>query len=682
MKNERLALLIVFLAVLAGLVWSRHGTLLPPSSDETIWFHGGLFTLLLGTFWIRRKFSTPDDVVVNGLIVYVSTSTLQSPPYELWWDTLRWSALALTLIAVLVSWDRGWQARIQKGAIRSAAFSLIVRVGSARILFSIVFLLSLLSYFDLQSNETMVYVLVWTMFLLTAELNLASIISRAKNSWSRSPSIVGIVSRLNSPSIAHFTAISNVHFERGQVVGFIQSGGHAAHSYGLVVNRRISKNVLEYETHVLGGQRSLTALSSNTLVVKTNEDDVPKNQMAAVSRLIGITSRGTNISTLNFEVLDHSQLEEGTLLEVADTVEEKSVYFQVVAGTHETEASIEESKRVFTNGNAEQLGTWNSHLRGFETHSWVVAENSLVLRAAACDVSDTDGGDNKVSVGNVPLSSFPALVDMKDLVLHHSAILGVTGSGKSFLTYQVVEEAAARGTKVICIDPTGDYKRFLKKCIQIENSAHISAFLEQPDEMIAVIQPSSDHPKGHPINLTNFVARKCFEWCKENRTEDEIVEAKPKVLLVLEEAHLLVPEFFFNPDKQDQKTVSSTAQITLQARKYGLGFLVVTQRTANVVKSILNQCNTIFAFQAFDETGFDFLRNYMGRHYVASLPNLKSRHGILVGKASLSDRPLIVRFHDQERAPSSDVIPTFGPSNEDPDSEELTGPRVRDPSSS
>jgi len=35
--------------------------------------------------------------------------------------------------------------------------------------------------------------------------------------------------------------------------------------------------------------------------------------------------------------------------------------------------------------------------------------------------------------------------------------------------------------------------------------------------------------------------------------------------------------------------------------------LIVAQRTANVVKSVLNQCNTMVSFQAFDETGFDFL---------------------------------------------------------------------------
>lgn len=57
----------------------------------------------------------------------------------------------------------------------------------------------------------------------------------------------------------------------------------------------------------------------------------------------------------------------------------------------------------------------------------------------------------------------------------------------------------------------------------------------------------------------------------------------------------------------------------------------------------------VVSFQAFDETGFEFLKNYMGQYHVRSLPNLKPRHGILVGKASRSRRPVMVHFTEQQR---------------------------------
>jgi DNA helicase HerA-like ATPase len=129
----------------------------------------------------------------------------------------------------------------------------------------------------------------------------------------------------------------------------------------------------------------------------------------------------------------------------------------------------------------------------------------------------------------------------------------------------------------------------------------------------------------------------------------------------MEEAHALIPEWNSNPRRDLQDTVSATGQIFLQARKYGLGVMVITQRTANVIKSVLNQCNTIFAFQAYDETGFEFMRNYMGDHFVQALPTLKKRHGVIVGKASTSDRPVITKFLDQERTPRSGEAVVFAP---------------------
>ena len=78
-----------------------------------------------------------------------------------------------------------------------------------------------------------------------------------------------------------------------------------------------------------------------------------------------------------------------------------------------------------------------------------------------------------------------------------------------------------------------------------------------------------------------------------------------------------------------------------------MGALVITQRTANVTKTILNQCNTIFAMRTFDDTGKDFLGNYIGSDYAAVLPSLQPRHAVVFGKASSCENPVLVRLNDQ-----------------------------------
>src|SRR5690606_25431350 len=91
-----------------------------------------------------------------------------------------------------------------------------------------------------------------------------------------------------------------------------------------------------------------------------------------------------------------------------------------------------------------------------------------------------------------------------------------------------------------------------------------------------------------------------------------------------------------------------TSRAILQGRKFGMGCLLITQRTANVTKTILNQCNTIFAMRTFDDTGKEFLSNYIGNDYAASLASLQPRHAVFYGKASSCENPVLIKLNDRE----------------------------------
>jgi len=122
-----------------------------------------------------------------------------------------------------------------------------------------------------------------------------------------------------------------------------------------------------------------------------------------------------------------------------------------------------------------------------------------------------------------------------------------------------------------------------------------------------------------------------------------------KILLVFEEAHSLIPEWNSTANPGDQSATNGTAKIILQGRKYGLGSFIITQRTANISKSILNQCNTIFALRVFDDTGKQFLENYIGSDYASVLPTLEERHCVAVGKALKLKQPIILTLNDMKK---------------------------------
>ena len=79
-----------------------------------------------------------------------------------------------------------------------------------------------------------------------------------------------------------------------------------------------------------------------------------------------------------------------------------------------------------------------------------------------------------------------------------------------------------------------------------------------------------------------------------------------------------------------------------------MGCLLVTQRTANVTKTILNQCNTIFAMRSFDKTGKEFLSDYMGKEYAEKLSLLPEREAVFFGKASSCENPVRIRLNDRD----------------------------------
>jgi len=122
-----------------------------------------------------------------------------------------------------------------------------------------------------------------------------------------------------------------------------------------------------------------------------------------------------------------------------------------------------------------------------------------------------------------------------------------------------------------------------------------------------------------------------------------------RACLIYEEAHSLVPEWNSVANDGDKNATAASARAILQGRKFGLGCLLITQRTANVTKTILNQCNSIFAMRTFDDTGKEFLGNYIGSEYARVLPSLKERHAVFFGKASSCDDPVLIRLNDRNK---------------------------------
>ena len=650
-KNYALAAFAIFLFAALILVWVRTGSLAPPTGNDAIWFHAGLFTLLLGKFVVEYRFTKPNDVFVNCMVVYASISTLSDPPNGVWWQTLRWGAFILGVAALALAWDPGVERRTLLSKARSITYRLVTRLGRAEVIFSFVFLLAIISYFELNNAYTFALIIFWGTVLFSTYLDLEGLLRLLRSAPENRPSQpIGRVKDFLAPKILYAAAADGGVIAPLSLVAIGNSVDESGSILGVVIGNNQSPDNNDVVISLISEDVSSAKITSGSKVWKINPgktDRVPPEERERLRSVVGTVSAGTSISQLRFECVSRNQLSAGMLLKV-DT-SPLPTYYQVFDGSVREEAAVDDSYRSYTEGKAEQVGCWNPEKGGFDNHDWVAPERGTIF-AVSQEMGFPEHvlGAREVAVGVIPKTQVPVVLNLNDLILFHSAILGVTGAGKSFLTYSLVDEAERCGIRTVCIDPTGDYQKYLLNAVMVRNQDQLRAFLDS-DQLVAIIETSTYLSDSHPIEIARLTALTCFEWSKAHRSAEDVIRPQAKIQVILEEAHLLVPEFNFNPVKRLQDEVSRTAQLVLQSRKYGLGFVVVSQRTANVVKSILNQCNTIISFRAFDETGFDFLKNYMGDFHVRGLPNLSERQAIIVGKASKSSRPILVRFLDQDR---------------------------------
>lgn len=426
------------------------------------------------------------------------------------------------------------------------------------------------------------------------------------------------------------------------------------------------------------------------------ENNLYKNR----DHFVGYVSNGSNIQKLKFITLieptnkNIKLLKEGSI--VKTNIKNKEVLYQIINGETIREELDKHNTYGYLSGIAHKLGEYNEINERLEVTKWLPNIYSPIFFYKSPKIKK-----NPLKVGSLPGTNLEiAIKDINSLVTHNTAILGILGIGKSCLTFELLKKIVENtNTKIICIDITNEYKKELPKYIdqklikeelseeslsklRKENkngnrenpnswgnevlykkllSEEIKKFNDDDQARIFLINPDWHQVSkaGAPYKITfktdlsiaektRIISEKIFMLAKNIWDKNPDVEnSKANFLLVFEEAHSLIPEWNSTANSGDQSASNGTAKVILQGRKYGFGSLVVTQRTANISKSILNQCNTIFALRVFDDTGKQFLGNYIGNDYSNTLPTLEERSAIVVGKALKLRQPIIIQLNDK-----------------------------------
>lgn len=642
-KQERLATLLIALIVL--LVIGRWVTGSFGFLTQDFWFTSGLLLLVLLSLVDQPHFSKDANVFVNAATGWMALLLLD-PIYRttVWWLFFAWVVyLAITSYGLM--WVRRQELAKEPRGIRILS-RLNREIGRPEALFSAFFLYGVLSTFHEGSTAFLALLLFWAGFMI---INIPAVSRVLAEAVAPDPSganpALGTVSTFISPRLA------DIHVSHAPIPDLagarvrLSGRGNGVAADGVIIEDRVLAGHRIARVAMTAFERGWHEISGSdgriTVEIVAQEARADGSELTDPDPIVGVVEPGTDINRLTCHVHPDADLSEGEVLMVR-MADGTSSYYQIVAGKV-TESSASDSNRLHgVHVTATQLGSWNQAQCRFEPLLWVPPPGALVRRVTA--IAHTDVPAARVLVGKVPNSEFPIHVDLQDTVTHNSAILGVTGSGKSYLAFHLIEALVASGIKVLVLDITRQHFVFLRALapVPLRTAGEVAGWL------------TGDRPLGiYQFANANSYPRATAEYCAavfqhlEASVQLRAGENEPaRICVVFEEAHSLVPEWNQVAEKADTDYVNRTARTILQGRKYGLGCLLISQRTANVTKTILNQCNTVYALQSFDQTGLDFLRNYMGEEYARTISTLPARHAVLVGKASNSSRPILFEIAD------------------------------------
>jgi hypothetical protein len=685
MRN-RFVVFFIFSATFVVVQYFSFGTFLPSTEAKDLWFYSGIFMVLFSILFIEPYYTSPKNVITNAiplLLVFIAVKNYFTNQVFWWLAVIILLLLILASIIAMALEDKEKSPDHCKNRVSNILKDIVVFVGQGRVLYSSVFIYFLLTYHKIQDFYTLYLFILWFFILCINPKNIHSSFSLLikKENNEQVGEIFGVQSK-KIFLVKLFEDRRNI--KKFDIVKFRYSMQEADDFTitGIVFDTYLLNQEKWTKILQLGEPKKEDTKFQKNVVYKLSDSDETKiiSEKLRVDDFVGIIIDGSGIGKIKFEYSKKKDdIQEGDLLELR--IGDKRLFYQVITGTTEKEKLEARNETGFIEGEAIQLGEWIERKLSFQKFGWVPAINTPIFRADTSDLLVQEFSYPEYKLGVIPNTTLPSVINLNEAVSHHMALLGVTGSGKSFLARAIIKEIE-KDTKIICVDFNKEFittlnpppsniinntqadniserinwinnelgkfdnqqnktmintkQTEIKEILKLE----IQNFLDDTNCNIKVFElPDVTNTTGI-LDYTKYFFRVLFEVAKER----QIANRPSKICVVLEEAHTIIPEWNFAgaSDKTSQSLVNSIGQITLQGRKYGVGFLVIAQRTANVSKTVLTQCNTVICFQAFDETSFNFLGNYVGKDMVQALPNLKQYHAIVTGRAVRSNMPMII----------------------------------------
>ncbi len=670
---------------------------LPTGGLESVWFLSGLalwLLALLSSPW----FVPPRDALANAIgaiCILVTIELGEAINFRTGLEILRWGAVtfcAALIVTSLISLFLHENAEQQVTA--RLFYRLTTTFGVGEIFYTFPALISILGAYQSDFTSLAFLLLLWVFFVVTRPFEkILSIYLfwKGEKASDQLSNLVGVIERIDYPNILRVKLGKGRAWKPGTLFTAAMSDGEQQFVIGLFSQVQ-GLEVMGTGLCVAGVKEPIEAVARHVYATHDEQktlEFIENLSGAKDARLIGFIVENSTIGRLRFEVAAVCDLAEGDV--VFANISGREIFYQIL-DAETAEESFDQNPRGTHIVRAVQLGCYDPQ-KGFMKYPWLPPMNTPLFWARDRKFPPPVLSPDEFIIGTVPSTNIAAVASTTDLIEYHTAVLGVTGTGKTEMALEIIREAAKRDVKIFCVDFTGEYKARLEdlkpesptpsakaiadleeKLFDAETGAYgagkekkaldeslktmrqgiadqVDKFLAQEGGKLAVLELTEIANSKASLRLTELYLSGIMNWARNHRKARQ-------VLIVLEEAHTIIPEIFGSGfDYDTQWVVGRIGQIALQGRKYGVGLLVVSQRTALVSKTILSQCNTFLTHSLIDQTSLNFLESVYSREHARSIPNLGQFEFLAFGKALKAERPILLKKEfDQAKKDASEKL--------------------------
>ncbi|MDX6499129.1 MAG: hypothetical protein QOG23_2389 [Blastocatellia bacterium] len=552
-RSRLIFLLLAFIALIAV------GLYATGSFDFVLhhfWFVSGFFLLLLLSLIDQPYFSKDANVFVNGTTGWVSLLLVDPTKRTgVWWGFFVWTCY-LIVSSYALMWVRSKELG-REGRIVQTVSRINRQIGRPEALFSALFLWGCVQQFGMNSPQINPLFLFWAVFMILNLPALAGAIDRVFSGAKSEEEHAGVVVGVISPRIVEAAFSPNLPSD---VVGkslLMKADGDQLIATAVIVDDRIvaGKRVGRLAITEAGDAWRRVAQSGRE-AVRLELPDNPIQADGAASP-ISIVDAGSEIDKLVFHVHPNQPLEAGEVLWVQKDRLTKAFY-QVISAVV-CQFPLHEGNFMHTvKVSAGQLGVWDNTSCRFEPITWVAPAGNLIHSVPRATAIEHAVPDRCESVGRVPHSAFPVHVSVEDIVTHNTAMIGVTGSGKSYLAFHLIESILKNEIKVLILDISREHDLYLAahSPTAIKTAAEVEAWFNS-DSRLGIHQFGVD-AAGYPKITADFVTAAFNELSKTKLQRGKNIPAR--LCIVLEEAHSLIPEWNQVAQQADVGQVNRTAR--------------------------------------------------------------------------------------------------------------------------